>query len=277
MPRGWGISMHVPPKPPRIAVDPDLPQDVQTLLVEWETAEFKVCGLRELGRPPAGRPEQPRPLVTRRFLATAAGGTVAVVALTVALGWGLVAFLLLMLVPVVAGGAVFLADLSRRYESERYRLLRSAYDRYVLPEDLDKPARKVLARAQRATDSVRRSEVNQAGLLDHVGNRVVLPRLEWEIAAALQRLSRLRSDQPDGGQGPVSEAAAGVERRVSALETYAEQVKAADAAYAVAPLEARQPAAELDGLTGQARAATEALRETVQRVTDAAEQLPQQG
>jgi hypothetical protein len=269
--------MDVPPKPPRIAVDPDLPLDVQNLLVEWETAEFKVSGLRELGRPPTGRSERPRPLVTRRFLATAGGTTAAVVALTVTLGWGLVAFLILMLVPIGAGGVVFLADLSRRYNAERYRLLRSAYDQYVLPEDLNEPARDMLARTQRAVDSVRLSPVNQEGLLDHVGNRVVLPGLEWEIAAALHRVSRLRADQPDGAEGPVSDAAAGIERRVAALEAYAEQVKAADAAYAVAPLEAQQPAADLDGLTVQARAATEALHETVQRVTDAAEQLPQNG
>jgi hypothetical protein len=167
MPRGRGISMDVPPKPPpRIAVDPDLPQDVQNLLLEWETAEFKVSGLRELGRPPTGRSERPRPLVTRRFLATAGGTTAAVVALTVVLGWGLVAFLILMLVPIGAGGVVFLADLSRRYNAERYRLLRSAYDQYVLPEDLNEPDAKTRVLASGVGSACQRGFVRAARVSD---------------------------------------------------------------------------------------------------------------
>jgi hypothetical protein len=43
-------------------------------------------------------------------------------------------------------------------------------------------------------------------------------------------------------QGVMRETVSGIERRVAALEEYAEQVKAADAAYVLAPLEARQPA-----------------------------------
>jgi hypothetical protein len=74
-------------------------------------------------------------------------------------------------------------------------------------------------------------------------------------------------------QGVMRETVSGIERRVAALEEYAEQVKAADAAYVLAPLEARQPAPELDGLTGQAKAATEALRDVVQRVREAADRL----
>lgn len=64
-------------------------------------------------------------------------------------------------------------------------------------------------------------------------------------------------------------------RPVSALEGCAERVKAAGAAYAALPLEARQARLELEGLVDQAQAATEALRQLIDEAAQSANQLPQ--
>ncbi len=128
--------------------------------------------------------------------------------------------------------------------ARRARELRRRRDRYVLPEDLDAPARDLLARVQRAIDTVEESMVNREGLLDSIDNAVTLPRQEWEIAQVLARQSRLRARDAEraGDEVPEVEAALrplraklelsvrAVTRRVEALERYAERAVAADEA-----------------------------------------------
>ncbi|MFB4316678.1 hypothetical protein [Actinomadura sp. 21ATH] len=150
--------------------------------------------------------------------------------------------LAMMAVLVALGSPAVSLDLQRARELARRR------DRYLTPEDLDGEARDLLGRVQAATDTVRDSEVNRAGLLDDVDNAVTLPRQEWEIAQVLARQSNLRKEHrvwaaADESVVPEVKAAlrpyqekldlavAAVVRRVEALERYAERTRAADEAY----------------------------------------------
>ncbi|MGK5555230.1 hypothetical protein ACSNOI_26795 [Actinomadura kijaniata] len=151
-------------------------------------------------------------------------------------------------------------DLQRARELDRRR------DRYLMPEELDEDARALLARVQRAIDTVRDSEVNREGMLDAVDNAVTLPRQEWEIAQVLARQSRLRAEQ---GEATLPEVRAAlrplqekldlsveaVTRRVEALERYAERTRAAD--------EALRAHRQLEALTARAHEYDELLADTV--------------
>ncbi|MEV0383579.1 hypothetical protein [Nonomuraea sp. NPDC050643] len=127
------------------------------------------------------------------------------------------------------------------YEQARW------YDgRYLLAEDFDQDARKILLRAQRAIGSVLRSHVNAEGLLDDARNAVMLPAQEWEIARLLAKLSALRLEHREllaRGIAPevasviepleraLSNSEAAVVARVEALERYAGHVAEAERAY----------------------------------------------
>ena len=147
------------------------------------------------------------------------------------------------LVPIALTGLLvgFLGD-----DLRRARALRCRRDRYLTPDDFDAVGRDLLARAQRAIDVVRESEVNKQGLLDSVDNEVTLPRQEWEIAQVLARQSKLRREQRqilEFSEIPEVEAAVrplreklevsvrAVTRRIEALEHYAERTRAADEAH----------------------------------------------
>ncbi|GAA1569195.1 hypothetical protein GCM10009678_59930 [Actinomadura kijaniata] len=126
------------------------------------------------------------------------------------------------------------------------RAAREHHGRYLLPGDFDRPAARLLARAQRAVDAVLGSESHRAGLLDAVDNAVALPREEWAIAEALAEHTRLRRErhhrQP-ARLGPEVRALLEPQRRaldlsvrsvtarVEALEDYARRVRAADDAF----------------------------------------------
>ncbi|WP_020539883.1 hypothetical protein [Nonomuraea coxensis] len=131
-------------------------------------------------------------------------------------------------------------------ERETYELLRWHEGRYVLPDDLDESARRLLARAQRAVAAVTGSRVNTEGLLDDARNAVMLPAEEWEIARLLAKLSALRAKHRETvsrGLTPEVEAVAeplaraldgseaAVLARVEALERYAANVTEAERAY----------------------------------------------
>ncbi|GAA2668835.1 hypothetical protein GCM10010412_047030 [Nonomuraea recticatena] len=121
------------------------------------------------------------------------------------------------------------------------------YDgRYYLREDFDAEALPLLARTQRAINSVLGSHVNAEGLLDDVRNSVMLPQQEWEIARLLAKLSALRAEHneliADGVAPEVAKAVQPLERallnseaavaaRVEALERYAGHVAEAERAY----------------------------------------------
>ncbi|WP_379524948.1 hypothetical protein [Nonomuraea insulae] len=133
-----------------------------------------------------------------------------------------------------------------RFEREAFAQLRWYEGRYVLIDDLDEPAARLLARAQRAIATVTGSRVNAEGLLDDVRNAVILPAQEWEIARLLAKLSALRTEHRETvSQGLTPEAAAVAEpltraldsseaavlARVEALEGYAASVADAERAY----------------------------------------------
>ncbi|MQY02167.1 hypothetical protein [Actinomadura macrotermitis] len=126
------------------------------------------------------------------------------------------------------------------------RAARELHGRYLLPADFDRPAARLLARAQRAVDAVLGSEAHRAGLLDDVGNNVELPRQEWAIARALAEHTRLRREyraQEPQRLSPAVRAllepqrsalelsVRSVTERVEALEDYARRVKEAGDAY----------------------------------------------
>jgi hypothetical protein len=180
-------------------------------------------------------------------------------------------------------------------------------DRVVSPLALELECRKLLQRAQRAIATIVTSRV-YAGDLRGAVEEPVLRQHEWEIAVALREITELLLDLVSsyggGTAGPMTSAilvsqnrAISIARdattaRVLALERLAAQVAAAEAARRdwetahrmaanndkyldlVARTAADQRAtAEITGLAEQAAEASQALRETLQRATLAAEAL----
>jgi len=181
-------------------------------------------------------------------------------------------------------------------------------DRIVDPSDLDDPCRELLLRAQRAIAAVLGSEVYASDMLDHAAGEMVLRWHEWDIAAALREITRLRAElaasAAAGGAGPMAAAVLdsqqravtlardAAEARVGALESYAVQVQAADAAQQdwlsalrlsalnsqyldlVARTAAGEHAlAEITGLTEQAVTAAEVFRGSLHQAALAGEVL----
>jgi hypothetical protein len=181
-------------------------------------------------------------------------------------------------------------------------------DRIVDPSDLDDPCREILLRAQRAIAAVLGSEVYASDMLDHAAGEMVLRWHEWDIAAALREITRLRAElaasAAAGGAGPLAAAVLdsqqraltlardATEARAGALESYAVQVQAADATQQdwlgalrlsgrnsqyldlVARTAAGEHAlAEITGLTEQAVTAAEVFRGSLDQAALAAEAL----
>ena len=172
---------------------------------------------------------------------------------------------------------------------------RTYHGRYLTGADFDARSRVLLRRAQDAIDSVLSSQVCAADLLDQAAARAALASQEWEIASVLREQARLRvrrSELPAVRPGTQAAtllavqaqaahlADASVAGRVAALERYAAEVQAADAAWrdwqqaaVVAELEgqhldmaARTAAdehgvAHIEAMTQQARAIQSAFRE----------------
>ncbi len=180
-------------------------------------------------------------------------------------------------------------------------------DEVVGPVALDLPCRQLLYRAQRSIARVLRSGVYATDLRTTVPESV-LRRHEWEIATALRDITELRAEYASSaavaGPGPMTAAVLASQRRaltlaqdavaarVSALERYATQAEAADAAQRdwqdamkvaglndkyldlVARTAADQHAiAEITNLTEQAAVAAQVFDDTLQQVTLAAEAL----
>jgi len=123
---------------------------------------------------------------------------------------------------------------------------RAYHGRYLTGADLDARGRVLLRRAQDAADAVRSAAAVKAGLLDAVAADAALAAQEWDIALALREHARLRASRAAAGDPPpgspaaellaqhrdMAEAAAeSVVRRVAALDRYADEVRATDAAY----------------------------------------------
>jgi hypothetical protein len=123
---------------------------------------------------------------------------------------------------------------------------RTYHGRYLTAADFDARSTVLMRRAQDAVDAVTCSEVYRAGLLDEATAGAALAAQEWDIALALREQGRLRARRAE-----VSAATAGavttalldrqlqaaqladssIAARVAALERYAAEVRAADAAY----------------------------------------------
>ena len=119
-------------------------------------------------------------------------------------------------------------------------------DRFVVVNDLLPKFRLVLERVRKATSIVHGSEVKRLGLLDGVGNDVILPRETWEISRLLLRQTLLIQRQLEARRGVVlttelkavlapQEAALvrsfeATLHRVNIVEEYARRVQEADAA-----------------------------------------------
>lgn len=180
-------------------------------------------------------------------------------------------------------------DDERTDEHEIFEQARWYDGRYHLPEDFDPEALALMARTQRAVNSVLGSHVNAEGLLDDVRNAVMLPQQEWEIARLLAKLSALRAEHnqliargvaPEVAQAvqPLERALANSEAavvaRVEALERYAGHVADAERAYhargQIEELRARLP--RYEELVAESGADGFAVPE-ISRLADDADQL----
>ena len=181
-------------------------------------------------------------------------------------------------------------------------------DRFVEPSDLDDSCRELLRHAQRAIGAVLGSGMYASDLLDHTAGETVLRWHEWDIAAALREITRLRAEfapaAAAGVAGPMAAAVLdsqqhaltlardAIAARVSALERYAAQVETAGAAQQdwlsalrlsglddryldlVARTAADEHAsAEITGLTEQAATAAQVFRGSLHQATMAAQAL----
>ncbi|MGD0240843.1 MAG: hypothetical protein ABSB59_11020 [Streptosporangiaceae bacterium] len=123
---------------------------------------------------------------------------------------------------------------------------RTYHGRYLTGADFDARSRRLLRRVQNAVDTVTSAEVYRADVVDRAATGLALAGQEWDIAVALHEQARLRATRaglaaadPDaraatalGRQTRVAHLAeASVADRITALERYAAEVGAADAAY----------------------------------------------
>lgn len=182
------------------------------------------------------------------------------------------------------------------------------YGHLVRASDLDKLSRELMFRAQEAIRSVLQSRSYANNSFDHAVEEPTLRRHEWDVATALRKISKLRSEfeaSTEGGlPGPMTAAVLDSQRRaltlatdsttsrISALERYAAELNMADAAERdwraamkasgsndqyldlIAATAADEHAiAEIKGLTEQAAAAAEVLREHLYQASLAAQAL----
>ncbi|WP_344218499.1 hypothetical protein [Kribbella sancticallisti] len=152
------------------------------------------------------------------------------------------ASLVLAAVAVVATGAVAVRS---AVEDRGHKAARRYHGKYLLAEDFDAEAGRMLTRAQRAVKTVLEATVTWRGLLDDVKNDLVLPEQLWDLGQVLHEQSVLRARQHEVARGmataeldavlgpqrrALSRSVDAIERKVELLERYAERVRSADAA-----------------------------------------------
>jgi hypothetical protein len=172
-------------------------------------------------------------------------------------GWilGLIIFAITLPTAVAAWSALALAvvavvltggvAVSSAVEDRGHKAARLQHGKYLLPEDFDDEAGRVLGRAQRAVKTVLRATVTQRGLLDEMQNELVLPEQLWDIGQVLHEQSVLRARQREIARGmataeleavlgpqrrALTRSAEAINRKVELLERYADRVRSADAA-----------------------------------------------
>nr|WP_238353510.1 hypothetical protein [Kribbella solani] len=145
-------------------------------------------------------------------------------------------------IAVVATGGIVVKTMA---EDRGHKAVRVQHGKYLLPEDFDDAAGRLLGRAQRAVKTVLEATVTRRGLLDDVKNELVLPEQLWDIAQVLREQTVLRARQHDIARGmataeldavlgPQRRALAlsvdAIRRKVDLLDRYADRVRSADAA-----------------------------------------------
>ncbi|MFE1190132.1 tumor necrosis factor receptor family protein [[Kitasatospora] papulosa] len=289
---------------PRLTIDPDLPAATQEMLRTAKPSELR-------NPDPAGRGSAWSALARSLPLRWE---TAIVCACAVAFFNGIGPDspfpVLLWLWPTVGLGAAWLVLMvsvpvvGHLVTRGRLRRIQQVRAQYVLDVDLVPAAEQLLARAGHAVAAVRRSRVHRDDYLDRQRNDVVLPEKEWEIAELLRAYSRVERSTPtkatgdearpvlDAHQAVLQTALDGIERRVTALETYAEQTAAADRRYAefrqiqqisaagaeLMDLLARSArddlaVAEIDGLTDQATTVADAFKAALAEARESAHAL----
>ncbi|MEU5994761.1 hypothetical protein ABZ806_37780 [Spirillospora sp. NPDC047418] len=218
-------------------------------------------------------------------------------------------FTVFMVVGVIVEVAAWPILLAGRRESGSEVAARHYHGRYLLDDDFSNSARQRLHRVQQAIDIVRNSAAQSAGLLDDVANDVMLPQQEWDIATSLAELSRFeqRIDQATRDSRLTGRIRAALEpqrkafrvsvraldKRIAALEQYAERTQAADAALMewqaardIADLgdvsrallartvQDEQAVAEIGELAQQARLVEKTLQQSVDDALTAGRSLP---
>lgn len=180
-------------------------------------------------------------------------------------------------------------------------------DQIVVPSALDRVCRELLIRAQDAINSALDSVTGDAAESPDIVPEPTLRRHEWQIAIALRDITELRAEHQlnaAASAGPLTDSVLGpqqralrlahdaIESRVIALERYAGEVVAAGSAFRdwqdalrisnlndryldlVAQTAADEHAVtEISGLTDQATAAAQAVRESMRQVGLAAAAL----
>lgn len=180
-------------------------------------------------------------------------------------------------------------------------------DEIVAPSALDRVSRELVIRAQTAIASALDSVLDDAVQSSDILTEATLRGHEWEIAVALRDVTDLRAEHEfnaAASAGPLTDSVLGpqrralqlaheaIESRVSALERYAAEVLKACAAFhdledalrisdlndryldLIARTAADEHAiSEISGLTGQASAAAQAVRESMHQVGLAAAAL----
>jgi hypothetical protein len=247
----------------RPAVDPTVPRPARALLCASDTS------LTPASQPRPGRhrrpllPEQPERRVLTVDHAVTGLTTAMAIAVTGSAPWafGILIFagaagwesvtgryaLLLSELVMMLTMVVLTTRLARVGDGASGRAAaRDYHGRYLTGADLDADGRVLLRRAQDAADAVRSAAVSKAGLLDDVSVDSALVSQEWDIALALREQARLRARRAAVGDAEPGSAAAellarhrdaaraaeeSVSRRVDALERFAAEVRAADAAY----------------------------------------------
>ncbi|WP_067488837.1 hypothetical protein [Actinomadura hibisca] len=292
--------------------DPEVPFEDQRLLRRnWRW--IKPLGGERLPEKPRSRLRHPQHMLTALFQAplwvflpvvlcwlypvrvrwAAVAAQVGVAVALVLVPWrglGIAALVLQAIVfAVLAAGPV---------EPYGQRMLRRHQDRYLRFAALDEPSRELVERAGQAVNAVLSSLANCEGLLDDVHNEVTLPWQHWDIAQTAHKMSTLRAEQERASAGlrtvrieaarkpqlkALEVATESLERRVAALEEYAERAASVDEV--LLELRALQEladdaddyrdllarvvrddlaTAQIKGLTEQARQVEEMLRASVE-------------
>ncbi|MER0476944.1 hypothetical protein ABR737_00995 [Streptomyces sp. Edi2] len=132
----------------------------------------------------------------------------------------------------------------RKARIAHLRQLRDAREHYVVPEDLDKSTRELVARAHSAMHTISRSSAHREGLIDHQRDEQRFPFEAWEIASDLAVYSRMVKEAPTQGKSERAEkqlqelrrklalALDAIKDRVLALEAYADEAVEADRKHA---------------------------------------------